>query len=217
MSIPVSGMVIMTVTLWLVVMSPSELLIFAVVLNAFGAASVINIGGGDFPVGVAPYYFVAALVTARIIPRWVAGQIRFVSDEPTAAFARLMAIFVLVCVFSALLFPRLFAGLPVDIPRAGVAGQHAVPQAPLRWSFSNGGQAAYMILNFFVLLEFLRKCEDERFPKRLAQAFTWSGLLAAGVGFFQVTCGHVGLKFPAWLFNSNTAGRKPESDARGRV
>jgi hypothetical protein len=116
-----------------------------------------------------------------------------------------MAIFVALCVLSAFILPNLFESLPVDVPRAGVPSHRQIPLAPLHWSLSNGGQAVYMILNFFVILEFLRKCEEEGFSVMLAKAFTLSGLLAAGVGLFQVACGHLGMKFPTWLFNSNFA------------
>lgn len=160
MSIPLSGLIVMAVTTWFVVMRPDEMVILAVVLDAFGGASVINIGGGDFPVGIAPYYFVAAVIAVRILPLWVAGRIKFFAGEPAAASARTMALFVVVCVASAFVLPRLFAGLPVDVPRAGVARTNSIPQAPLHWSMSNCGQAAYMVLNFCVLLECLRKCKD---------------------------------------------------------
>lgn len=109
MSIPLSGFIVMAVTVWFVVMRPDELVILAVVLNAFGAASVINIGGGDFPVGIAPYYFVAAVIAVRILPQWVAGRIKFFAGELAVACARTVALFVVVCVASAFVLPRLFA------------------------------------------------------------------------------------------------------------
>jgi hypothetical protein len=215
MSIPISGLIVMAVAMWFMFMRPEDLVVLAVVMNAFAAASVVNIGGG-FPIGIAPYYFVAALITIRLLPRWITGKILFFQGEPAAIYARIMALFVVLCVFSALILPRLFESLPVDIPRAGVALHNQIPQAPLHWSLSNGGQAAYMILNFFVILEFLRKCNTEGFSATLAKAFTLSGLLAAGVGLFQVACGHLGLKFPAWLFNSNvTWGQSPEQKMAG--
>jgi hypothetical protein len=204
MNVPISGLIVMAVALWFMFMRPDDLVLLAVVMNAFAAASVVNIGGG-FPIGIAPYFFVAALVTVRLLPRWISGKIRFFEGEPVAVYARVMAIFVAVCVLSAFVLPNLFEGLPVDVPRAGVTSHRQIPLMPLHWSLSNGGQAVYMILNFFVILEFLRKCDDEGFPAMVAKAFALSGILAASVGLFQVACNHVGVKFPAWLFNSNLA------------
>ena len=187
-------------------MRADDLVVLAVLLNSFSAAAVVNIGGqGGFPVGIAPYYFVAVLMTLRFIPRWVSGKVRFFKGEPAAAFARMMAIFAFFCFVSAFVMPNLFAGLPVDVPRAGVAGQHQNPQSPLHWSPSNVGQAIYILLNFFILLECLRRCDEVRLSRVLARAFTWSGLLAAAVGLFQVACTDLGMRFPTWLFNSNAA------------
>jgi hypothetical protein len=204
MNIPISGMIVMAVTLWFLVMRPDDMVILALVLNAFAAAAVLNIGGG-FPIGIAPYYFAAMLVTLRLIPRWISGKIRFFEGEPAAAYARAMALFVVVCAVSAFLLPNLFDGLPVDIARNGVSTQHHSTLGPLHWSMSNGGQTVYVLLDFFVIVDLLRKCEQEGFYKTPAKAFTVSGILAAGVGLFQVACTQVGLKFPAWLFNSNAA------------
>lgn len=204
MNIPVSGLIVLGVTTYFMFMRRDDLLLLAVVMNAFAAASVVNLGGA-FPIGITPYFFVAGLLTMRLWPRWIAGKVTFFRGEPTAAYLCVMALFTLLCVFSAFILPMLFDSLPVDVPRAGVALHRQIPLAPLHWSFSNGGQAAYMILNFFVILEFMRKSNEAGFPARLSRAFAIAGLLAAGVGLFQVTCGHVGMTFPEWLFNSNVA------------
>lgn len=204
MTIPVSGLIVLGVATFFIFMRRGDLLLLAVVMNAFAAASIVNMGG-TFPIGITPYFFVAGLLTIRILPRWIAGKVPFCRGEPTAAYLCVMALFIVLCVFSAFIFPVLFDSLPVDVPRAGVALHRQIPLAPLHWSFSNGGQAAYMILNFVVILEFLRKSNEAGFPARVARAFAIAGLLAAGVGLFQVTCGHVGMTFPEWLFNSNVA------------
>ena len=78
-------------------------------------------------------------------------------------------------------------------------------QLPLHWSFSNGGQAAYMILNFIMLLHMLQMSNQPDYIKRLQRVFSFSGICVVAIGAYQVLCSHVGLPFPAWLFNSNTA------------
>jgi hypothetical protein len=185
------------------------------VLNAFGAAAVFNFGGG-FPIGITPYFFVAIMITLRLIPRWMAGKLTFFESEPIAAYARVLSVFVVLCVSSAFILPILFKNLPVDVARAGVASHRQIPLAPLRWSPSNGGQAVYMILNFFVVLELIRKSQNEAFPATLTKAMALAGILAAVVGLFQVACAQTGLRFPAWLFNTNIAwGHATEQSVGG--
>jgi hypothetical protein len=104
---------------------------------------------------------------------------------------------------SAFLLPILFAGAPVDSPRAGAEAIFYLA-LPLRWTFSNAGQAGYMILNFCVLLAFADYCST-RSVDALIRAFSYSGLIVVGVGFYQMLAGHFGLPFPSSFFNSNGA------------
>jgi hypothetical protein len=115
-----------------------------------------------------------------------------------------LVMFVAWCAVSALVLPVLFEGLPVDSPRSGVDSSYYT-QLPLRWSFSNAGQAGYMILNFILLVRLLQLSTNERRLERLVNSFSWSGMFAAGVGLYQIFCNHLGLPFPSWLFNSNQA------------
>jgi hypothetical protein len=204
MSVPLTGWIFMAITLWFLVMRPDVLVALALVFHAFAAAAVVNFSGG-FSVGITPYFFVAIMITLRLVPRWITGRLTFFEGEPVAAYTRVLAIFVVLCVSSAFVLPILFENLPVDVPRAGVVSHLQIPLAPLHWSPSNGGQAVYMILNFFVVLELIRKSTDEGLTATLTKALAVAGMLAAGVGLFQVACAQTGSKFPAWLFNTNIA------------
>jgi hypothetical protein len=205
MSAPASGIVFIVISFWIFATRPKDLIVLAVVFNVFAAVAVVNVGGG-FPIGIAPYYLAAGLVALHFAPKMASGKLRiFFKGEPAISLMRAMALFVIVCVVSAFALPNLFNGVPVDVPRAGVPTRYQIPSAPLHWSLSNLGQAIYMVLNLFVILEFLLRSEDSAFTTRIARAFEISGLLAALVGLSQVACIHSGLKFPTSIFNSNDA------------
>jgi hypothetical protein len=202
MGIPVSGLILIPVTLGIFLFSSysPEWAIFSAVLEG---AALVNIGGG-FAVGLSPYFFVVALIALRTIPQWVTGRIRFFPREPVANNVRILAIFIAWCVFSAFVLPVLFAGLPVQSPRAGVDQDYYI-QTALQWSPSNGGQAGYMILNFVMVMCLVQIAVLPGRLERLVSVFSWSGVFVAAVGTFQIFCNRLGLPFPSWLFNSNQA------------
>lgn len=183
--------------------APTRLSEWALFVTIFQAAAIVNVGGG-FAVGVAPFFFVATLVALRVLPEWWNGGVRFVRGEPGLRHVHVLTLFVGWTVFSAFVSPVLFAGTPVDSPRMGV-DQGFWSQMPLRWSFSNAGQAAYMLLNFIMLLHMLQMSDRPEYIKRLQWTFSFSGMCVVAIGAFQVLCPHLGVRFPSWLFNSNTA------------
>ena len=202
MNVPVSGIILLPITLGIFCFSSymAEWAIFTAVLQG---AALVNLGGG-FAVGLSPYFFVTALVALRLVPQLLTGRIRFFTDEPVRSHVHVLVMFILWCAVSAFVLPMLFQGLPVDSPRSGVDSSYYT-QLPLRWSFSNAGQAGYMILNFMLVLRLLQLSANQKRLERLINAFSWSGMFAAGVGVYQILCNRFGLPFPSWLFNSNQA------------
>ena len=200
MGIPVSGLILIPLTLGVFLFSSysPEWAIFSMVLEG---AALVNIGGG-FTVGLSPYFFVVALIALRTIPQWATGRIRFYPKEPIESNVRILAIFIAWCVFSAFVLPVLFAGVPVQSPRAGVDQDYYV-QTALQWSPSNGGQAGYMILNLVMVMCLVQIAALPGRLERLINAFSWAGVFVVSVGTFQVFCNRLGLPFPSWLFNSN--------------
>jgi hypothetical protein len=203
MNVPASGFILIPPSIGILIVAPSRLSEWALFVTIFQAAAIVNVGTG-FAVGVSPYFFVAMLVALRVIPQWWSGKIRFVRGEPALRHVHVLALFVGWTVFSAFASPVLFAGTPVDNPRKGVDASF-FSQLPLHWSFSNGGQAAYMVLNFIMLLHMLQMSTQPDYTKRLQTTFSLSGVCVVAIGAYQLLCGHVGLRFPSWLFNSNTA------------
>lgn len=201
MNVPVSGIILIPCTLAIWAFRPSRLSEWALFVTIFQAAAVANIGA-SFSFGVGPYFLVAILIGARLLPQWYSGRVRFLRGEPMMQHIRLLALFAAWAVISALALPVLFAGTPVDDPRKGVDASF-FNQMPLHWSFSNAGQALYMMLNFIIVLHMLQMSERPGYLKRLQNVFTWSGVCVVAIGAYQVMGSRVGLKFPAWLFNSN--------------
>ena len=203
MEVPASGFILIPPSIGILIFAPERLSEWAVFVAIFQAASVVNVGGG-FAVGIAPFFFVAMLVTLRVLPQWWSGAVRFFRGEPALRHVHVLTIFVGWTVFSAFASPVLFAGTPVDSPRMGV-DQSFFSQIPLRWSFSNAGQAAYMVLNFIVILHMLQMSNRQEYIKRLQWTFSFSGMCVVAIGAFQIFCFRFGMHFPSWLFNSNVA------------
>lgn len=200
MNIPVSGIILAPLSVAILWFRPSRLTEWAIFVSIFQAAAIANIGA----FGVGPYFFVVILIASRLIPEWLTGRVRFFRDEAVVKYMQVMGVFVGWTVFSAFVSPILFAGTPVDDPRLGVDTSY-MQQMPLKWSFSNAGQAAYLVLNFLLLLQVLQMSERSGYLKRLQQTFSWSGACVVAIGAYQIACAHVGLRFPNWLFNSNAA------------
>jgi hypothetical protein len=202
MGVPSSGLILIPLTLGFFCFS-SYIAEWAIFCSVLQGAALVNVGGG-FVVGLSPYFFTTALIALRILPRWITGRCRFFVDEPAVAQVRMLLIFTIWCVFSAFALPILFEGLAVDSARAGVDQGYYVRSA-LHLSFSNVGQAGYMILDFVMVICLLESAARPGRLDRLARAFSCSGALVAAVGTYQIICNHLGLPFPSWLFNSNEA------------
>jgi hypothetical protein len=202
MHVPVSGLVFVPLIGFVVLFRWSraeELLIY---LAVFQGAAVLNTSGG-FSIGLSPYFFATCLISVRIGLKWVCGHIRFRREEFAQRHLQIVSLFIGWCVVSAFLLPFLFEGIPVDSPRAGA--EAVFYQAlPLRWSFSNAGQAGYMVLNCLVLLA-LADFVVTRPPSRLLDAYTYSGVIVVLVGLYQMAADRAGLPFPSWFFNSNAS------------
>ena len=202
MNVPISGIILLPLTLGIFCFS-SYTAEWAIITAILQGAALVNSGGG-FAVGLSPYFFVTALIALRLVPQLLTGKVSFFTDEPVRSHVHVLFMFTLWCAVSAFVLPLLFQGLPVDSPRSSVDSSYYT-QLPLTWSFSNAGQAGYMILNLMLVLRILQLSTSQKRLERLINAFSWSGMLVAGVGVYQILCNRFGLPFPSWLFNSNQA------------
>lgn len=180
---------------------PSYLVPWAIIVSAFEAASVINVGGA-FPVGITPYFFVVSLIAIRFVPRWLSGRTGFVETDSALPIVRSLILLTLWGVLSAFALPHLFAGIEVDTPRQRMDPLYT---EPLRWTMSNAAQAGYLVLNAMFLVHALSSESSERRLRLNVGAFCISGLIVAAVGSYQLVAHLTGLPFPSSFLNSNTA------------
>jgi hypothetical protein len=203
MHIPISGIIFLPCSLAIFLFAPVRLSEWAIFVAIFQAAAVANLSGG-FTFGLAPYFLAVLLIGARTVPQWLTGRIQFGRQEPSLLHIRVMALFVTWTTVSALVLPILFAGTPVDDPRAGVDASY-FNQMPLHWSFSNAGQAGYMLLNFVLVLHMLQMTRRANYIECVQRTYSFSGACVVMIGAYQLICFHTGLPYPVWLFNSNGA------------
>ncbi|MGH6678108.1 MAG: hypothetical protein ACREDL_04025 [Bradyrhizobium sp.] len=192
---------IIPLSLLVFVLWPGRLGQWAIFVSSLAAASVLNLGGG-FPVGITPYFFVASLIAMRVVAQMLTGRLGFKANDPTQRHVRVLVLFVAWAVVSALLLPILFSGMPVDLARAGVDATY-FNLVPLHWSFSNLGQAGYLVIDLCVVLYFLRNAARPGYVEGLVHAFTWCGLVVTAVGMYQLLSYRIHLPFPNSFFYSN--------------
>ena len=199
MAITSIGFILIPLSLVIFCFRPKFLVSWAIIVSAFQAASVINIGGG-FAIGISPYFFVVSLVAVRFATDSLQGRIGFKRGDMALEITRPLLMLALWGVASAFLLPHLFAGVHVDTPRLGM---DPVSTTPLEWSMSNAAQAGYLILNTAFVIYVIWQCNESFYVDQLASAFVWSGAIAASVGAYQLLAHILGFRFPAELFNSN--------------
>src|SRR5258708_33164212 len=119
MSITPIGLIIIPVSLFIFYFRPKALISWAIIVSAFQAASVVNVGGG-FAIGVSPYFFVVILVAIRFTAACLQGRLGFKQGDMALDITRPLLLLAAWGVVSALLLPHLFAGMYVDTPRLGM-------------------------------------------------------------------------------------------------
>jgi hypothetical protein len=199
MSITPIGLIIIPLSLLIFYVRPRFLISWAIIVSAFQAASVINFGG-DFAIGVSPYFLVVSLVAIRFVAVFLQGRLGFKHDDIALDITVPLIMLAAWGVASAFLLPHLFAGIHVDTPRLGM---DPVSTTPLEWSMSNAAQAGYLILNSVFLIYVMWRSGDPYYTDQLTTAFVWSGAIASAVGAYQVSAHILGFRFPAEIFNSN--------------
>jgi hypothetical protein len=199
MNITPIGLILIPVSVGIFVARPQLLVPWAIVVSAFQAASVFNVGG-SFPVGVTPYFFVTILIMFRFLPLWLSGRLGFARTEPILSYIRPLCLLVVWGTASAFLLPVVFRGVGVNEPRGGMDVGFTTP---LNWSFSNVAQAGYLVLNSVFVVYMTWLARESGYTKSLVRAFCCSGVIAASVGAYQTVSHATGLPYPQEFFNSN--------------
>ena len=204
MAIPPSGIALVPIGLAFFFFAPHKLAQVAIIAAVFAAASVFNLSGGTFPVGIAPFYFIALLIALHSIPRWLNYGLNVRLSVPLRVYLQIVTAFVGWAVLSAFILPILFRGLPVDLGRAGPDATYYT-RLPLHWSLSNAGQAGYLLLDLIVVFHLVEASRTPADMQAFCTRFCLSGLIVVAVGAYQFVARHCGLPFPRELFNSNPA------------
>jgi hypothetical protein len=209
------GIIFVPAALVLFFWRPSYLVPLAILASPFEAGSVLNVTIGDFPIGIAPFYFVQVCITLRLLVSKARGKpLLPPRNDPAWVIAILLCAFCLWSAFSAFAMPHLFAGITVEPPRL-----NSFP-GPLEWSLSNFAQASYLILNVGFVLYALQVVHNEQQSENLLKAFYWSVFIAVAVGLAQSLALAMHWEFPYEAFNNNPAyaqGFEEEVDSIRRI
>ena len=201
MSMTLSGIIFIPLSLVVFLAAPCRLAQLAIVSSVFAAAAVVN-SRRKLSCRPLAFFFHRASDRFSCVPGWLNGGFRIALAKPLRRHLQMMVAFAGWAVFSAILFPLLFRGLPVDLARKG-ADTTYYNRLPLHWSLSNGGQAGYLLLDLVVILYLLQRVRARADLGAICTAFSWSGLIVVAVGAYQWLAHQAGLPFPAALFNSN--------------
>ncbi|MBB5375772.1 hypothetical protein HNQ07_001229 [Deinococcus metalli] len=119
---------------------------FLCLFAIFPASAVLVIGQSGNAIGISPYYAYAVFIFFLVLMRLNRALDTIVNRQWIH-----LTIFSFITVVGAFILPILFEGLGVYSPRLGIDDQVNV-QTPLVQSFSQIGQAAYLVLNFSVVV-----------------------------------------------------------------
>ena len=184
------------VLLAIAALRPRLLAAAAVFCCVFEGAALFSAGG----VGLSPYYFALLLVAGRcwLVPL---GEGRLLGPTPDVRRVVGWAVgFAAVAVVGAVALPRVFAGIGVLSPRLS-----SDSVAPLSFSTSNVGQAAYLCLNVLLLWYVAQQPRPAAVARGLVTATLAAGAAVVFFALYQLASSVAGLPFPKDVLYSNDA------------
>lgn len=154
----------------------------------FQASSVVNFGS----VGIQPFYLIACIfLCSKVQKRFWKSQIRFRGE-------RFLIIFGCLGVFSALVYPFIFAGIPVYSPKIGI-DDGFLYRPPLEFSVGNLAQAAYLIVELLTVIAAASTIKSDKIRAFYNYCFSFF----VGLLFLQFVCVQLGISFPYSLLQNN--------------
>jgi hypothetical protein len=162
---------------------------FLIFSAIFQASSAINFGAQ----GIQPYYIVGCLFIYS-----QAKKKRFWIGEPCFSGKNLLFVFGCLGILSALIFPFIFAGIPVYSPKVGIDDGFFF-RPPLHFSLSNIAQAVYLTINLMIVRAacLVPKTDTSRIFYNVS-FWVLSGLVLVQFAFLQY-----GIPFPYSLLQNN--------------
>jgi hypothetical protein len=164
------------------------LLIIAI---AFEASSAVNIADR----GIQPYYVVALWIILRAFANRALG----IRSDASMPQGRSLLLFGAIAIASGLVYPIVFAGIPVYEPKIGIDDGLFI-RPPLKLGLNNLAQAGFLACHICVLYAILslRVC-----AKKARSAYVVTFYIVAAVVFVQSLCQIFGIAFPYKLLLSN--------------
>jgi hypothetical protein len=199
------GTFFIPITLACFLWKPRHLLPLLVVASVFEAGSVFNGAVGGFVFGVSPFCLMEIAIAFRLFLHvWNGGTLLPPPRTAARGIAVILLAFLVWSFVSALVMPRVFAGMPVISPRERVDVDLVFGNLwPLRWSLSNLGQGIYLVLNTGAVLFAFLVTQSVEQTGELAKALLWAVYIAVGVGLLQYIAPFIGIPYPYSVFNNN--------------
>jgi hypothetical protein len=162
-----------------------------IIATGFEASSAVNIADR----GIQPYY----VVSLWIILRAFANRLLGIRSDASMPGGRWLLLFGAVAVASALVYPIIFAGIPVYEPKIGIDDGLFI-RPPLRFGLNNIAQAGFLACHICVLYALLSLRLS---AKKARKAYVVTFYIVAVVVFLQSLCQLLGIPFPYTLLLNN--------------
>lgn len=197
MTFPITGMLLLVLSVYFFFFAPRMLYLTAVFLIPFSAMAVVNFGWGEGEKGIGAWIFVGALWMVRTAisnrPFWRHPGWRLTHR------ARIKLLALLACGFVSLLVPLILNGTTwIQSYRFDLN-----ETTPLRLSADRITQTGYFAFGvIFLIFVAVENCD----PRRLLQSvrvYIASAVFASVWAFVQLSCILTGHAYPAFLFNNS--------------
>jgi hypothetical protein len=185
------GVVFLPLALYFFFKRPHLLFPLLILSAVFQASSIISSG----PVGVQPYYCIAALFILRTL---IIGQ-RRIGPRPPNSFQYLWLAFAALAVASAFVLPIVFEGIPVFDPRQTTIDNALNPSA-LKLQSTNFVQSIFLTVNVLVVIAAARQGAWIGAAQKM---FRRAAYVVVAAIFLQMACYWTGVPFPDQLLNNN--------------
>jgi hypothetical protein len=186
------GIVFVPLAIYYFLKRPDLLFPLLIVAAVFQASSIVSSG----PIGLQPYYIVALLFILRF---WLQSWTSPIALAAVRTPIRVLALFGLVGVASAVILPIVFAGTLVYDPKNGIDAGY-LQQVPLHLQMGNFAQAIFLIINILVVVAAGKQVSN---VQKTHRALAYALYITVFFVFLQFACFELGINFPASLLNNN--------------
>ena len=186
------GVIFFGVSVYCFLWTEDSLFGLLIIAAALQASSAINFGER----GIAPYYVVAAFIILRGACKVVLG----IRANLSIPHGKWLMLFGAIAVASAVVYPMIFAGIPVYDPKIGIDDGLFI-RPPLSLGINNFAQAGFLV--WHIATAFALPVLDFA-PKKTFKALVFAFYLVVFVLLAQFSFQLVGVPFPYQLILNNS-------------